>query len=54
MLIGVFLSGCVSSGNYCEVARPIRPSSEDQMTAETKTQIVTENEKLQALCGVKP
>lgn len=41
-------------GNYCDVARAIRPSVEDNMTAETKQQILTENTKLQRLCGVRP
>ncbi len=53
-LIVVLLSGCATSGSYCDIARPVRPSVEDQMTSETKRQILTENEKLQKLCGVKP
>ncbi len=49
------LSGCVTaSGNYCDVARAIRPSVVDNMTAETQRQILAENEKLAKLCGVKP
>jgi hypothetical protein len=32
----------------------VRPSVDDQMTLETNRQILTENEKLQKLCGVKP
>lgn len=53
-LIGVFVGGCVTSGNYCDIARPVRPSFGDSLTPETKRQILTENEKLQKLCGVKP
>lgn len=53
-LIGVFVGGCVTSGNYCDVARPIRPSMDDAMTPETQRQILTENTKLHELCGVKP
>ncbi len=53
-LIVVLLSGCATSGSYCDIARPVRPSVEDQMTPETKRQILTENEKRQMLCGVKP
>jgi hypothetical protein len=52
-LIVVSLSGCVT-GSYCDVARPIRPSVEDQMSEGTKRQILAENEKMQKLCGVKP
>lgn len=54
MLIVVLLSGCATSGNYCDIARPVRPSFGDSLTPETKRQILTENEKLQKLCGVKP
>ena len=53
-LIGVFVGGCVTSGNYCDVARPIRPSLDDAMTPETQRQILIENTKLHELCGVKP
>lgn len=52
----VTVSGCAttSGGSYCDIARAIRPSVEDVMTDETKRQIVAENEKLAALCGVRP
>jgi hypothetical protein len=53
-LMTLLASGCATSGSYCDIARPVRPSVEDQMTPETKRQILTENEKLQKLCGVKP
>ncbi|WPE19976.1 hypothetical protein [Shinella zoogloeoides] len=48
------LSGCATGGSYCELARVIRPSVNDRMTPETEKQILTENEKLAAICGVKP
>lgn len=48
------ISGCATSGNYCDVARAIRPSVEDQMTPDTKRQILSENEKVAKLCGIKP
>lgn len=54
MLTVALLSGCVTGGNYCDVARAIRPSLEDKMSEVTKRQILTENEKIQKLCGVKP
>lgn len=47
-------SGCATSGSYCDIARPVRPSVDDNMTPETKRQILTENQKLEKLCGVKP
>lgn len=53
-LMTLLASGCTTSGSYCDIARPVRPSVDDQMTPETKRQILTENEKLQKLCGVKP
>jgi len=53
-LMSVFLVGCATSGNYCEIARAIRPSVEDQLTPETKRQILVENEKVAKLCGIKP
>lgn len=54
-LIVVSLSGCATvGGNYCDVARAVRPSVDDKMTEETKRQILRENEKLAAICGVRP
>lgn len=50
----VSLSGCATaSGNYCDIARAIRPSVVDTLTPETKRQILAENEKLAKLCGVR-
>jgi len=53
-LMMLLASGCATSGSYCDIARPVRPSFEDSLTSETKRQILAENEKLQKLCGVKP
>lgn len=53
-LMLVLASGCATSGSYCDIARPVRPSVDDNMTTETKRQILIENEKLLKLCGVKP
>lgn len=50
----VLASGCVTSGNYCDVASAVRPSVEDKLTPETKRQLLAENEKLAELCGIKP
>jgi hypothetical protein len=50
----VFASGCVTGGNYCDVARAVRPSVEDVLTADTARQILRENEKLARLCGARP
>lgn len=48
------ISGCATSGDYCDVARAIRPSVDDQMTPETQRQILGENEKLARLCQISP
>jgi hypothetical protein len=53
-LMTLLASGCATNGSYCDIARPVHPSVDDQMTSETKRQILAENEKLQKLCGVKP
>lgn len=54
-LTTVLASGCATTGgNYCDVARAIRPSVEDKLTDETKRQLLRENEKLAKICGVKP
>lgn len=47
------VGGCVT-GNYCDVARPVRPSVEDRLTEGTARQILAENTKLETLCGVRP
>lgn len=48
-------AGCVTSGgSYCDIARSVYISKADQMTEETKRQILRENEKVAGLCGVKP
>lgn len=56
LALSAFLSGCVTSGGaeYCDVARPIRPSISDTLTEETARQILAENEKLAAICGISP
>ncbi|OYR15558.1 hypothetical protein CEV32_4834 [Brucella rhizosphaerae] len=51
MTLGL-LSGCATSGNYCNMARAIYASHYD--TSETKRQILAENEKMEKLCGVRP
>ena len=47
-------SGCATSGSYCDIAKPVRPSVEDSLSNDTKRQILVENQKLQKICGVKP
>jgi hypothetical protein len=48
-------AGCVTaSGNYCDVARAVRPSVQDVLTEDTARQILRENSKLEKLCGARP
>lgn len=55
ILILSFASGCVTNkGNYCDIAKAIRPSVLDNLTEDTKRQIVRENKKLEKLCKVRP
>lgn len=53
-MIASSLSGCVTAGSYCDIARAVRPSVEDKMTEGTKRQILAENSKLEKICGVRP
>lgn len=49
------LSGCVtSSGNFCDVAKPIRPSSVDVLSDDDVAAILAHNRKGAAFCGWKP
>ena len=51
----VFLSGCVtSSGSYCDIAKAVQPHSTDVLSEATKRDMLTELEKLEQLCGVRP
>lgn len=54
VLTTLSVSGCVTAGSYCDIARAVRPSVEDKMTEGTKRQILAENSKLEKLCGVRP
>lgn len=53
LLIASFVSGC-ATGNFCDVANPIRPSANDNQTPETKRQILTHNAIGAELCGWRP
>lgn len=54
-LISVLSAGCVTSkgSQYCDIARVIRPSVLDNVTEETKRQIIANNEKIAKICGIK-
>ncbi|QDZ10500.1 hypothetical protein FPZ08_06905 [Devosia ginsengisoli] len=54
MLMSVLLAGCATtSGDFCDVASPIRPSVQDQVTDGTKRQIVAHNDYGSRACGWK-
>lgn len=53
LLTLALVGGCVTA-NYCDIARPVRPSVEDKLTEGTKSQILAENTKVERLCGVRP
>lgn len=50
MLTSAFLAGCVTSGDFCDVSAPIRPSVDDVLTTGTASQILAHNETGARLC----
>lgn len=54
--ISVFASGCVTTkgGNYCDIARAVRPHKEDVLSEATKRGMLAELKKLERFCGVRP
>lgn len=50
-VLALFLAACATTGNFCDVAGPIRPSALDQMTDGTKRQILAHNEFGAHSCG---
>ncbi|AVX04362.1 hypothetical protein MXMO3_01837 [Maritalea myrionectae] len=51
LMIGL-LSGCATvTGNFCDVADPIRPSVSDDFTIGTQRQILAHNEYGARACG---
>lgn len=54
-LISLALLGCqTTSGNFCDVASPIRPSVQDGMTDGTKRQVIAHNVYGERSCGWRP
>lgn len=56
LLTGSLIAGCAttSGGDYCDIARAVRPHKSDVLTDETKRALLTELRKLEKLCGVRP
>lgn len=54
LLAVLALSGCVSAGSFCDVARPFRPSSVAALSDADVAAALTHNEKGAKLCGWKP
>lgn len=49
------IAGCAtSSGDFCDVADPLRPSADDRLTAGTKMQMLKINRYGEKACGWKP
>lgn len=54
-LTAAFLAGCVTtSGDFCDVSRPIYIDSLSGKTKAEKQAILENNEKGEKLCGWKP
>ncbi|SDT97286.1 hypothetical protein SAMN05428979_0827 [Stappia sp. ES.058] len=48
-------SGCVTAtGDFCDTARPLRPSMQDNVTVDTMAQIVAHNRFGAKHCGWTP
>ncbi|WP_376742522.1 hypothetical protein [Ensifer canadensis] len=55
MLAGMIsLAGCATSGEFCAVASPIRPSVNDVLTEDTQAQILKLNRYGEQSCRWKP
>ena len=55
--IAVLTAGCATDPrlrNDCDWAQPIEPSRADQLTRQTKAQILAHNEAGAKLCGWRP
>lgn len=52
----ILLVSCQSSGSFCDIAKPYRPTAEqiEQMTDEQVSQLLGHNQRGQALCGWRP
>ena len=54
-LIAAMLAGCsTTGGNFCDLAAPIRPSSEDRLTPGTAAQILAHDKTGAGRCGWRP
>ena len=43
-------AGCVTNGNYCDIAKTIHHSRQDILTEKTKSQLVENNLTYEKLC----
>lgn len=48
------LTACASTGSFCDIADPIRPSSADTLTEGTARQILVHNQTGEGLCRWRP
>ena len=55
LLTGSLIAGCATtSGDYCDIARAVRPHKADVLSEATKRDMLAELKKLEKLCGVRP
>lgn len=55
LLAALALAGCsTTGGDYCLLAKPIRPSTSDVLTEGTARQILAQNETGEKLCNWTP
>lgn len=52
-LTSIWLAGCATAGDFCDVAAPIRPSVDDRLTDGTKRQILKHDAYGAEVCGWK-
>jgi hypothetical protein len=51
----LLLTGCVTTGgNFCDIAKPIRPSNVATLSDNDVAEMLAHNEKGQRLCGWRP
>lgn len=55
MLSALLLAACsATGGNFCDMASPIRPSSQDQLSEGTASQVLAHNRTGAGRCGWRP
>lgn len=50
----LLLTACTTTGSFCDVSAPIRPSTTDQLTEGTARQLLVHNQFGATTCGWRP